>query len=187
MMRTAISPRLATSRQSKRGLVRSELMPSHPEDAVARRRQRCAARSRREPQAEHSAGIGRIDNAVVPEPGGGVIRRALLLVLGANRRGERLLLLARPRATAGLDAIPAYGRQNGRRLFAAHDGNPGVRPHPQEAWVVRTAAHAVIAGAEGTADDDGEFGDDRARHRCDQLGAVLGDAAVLVLAADHEP
>src|SRR3954467_863928 len=104
----AISPRLATRRQSKRGFTRS-----HPKDAVAGRRERRAVRGRRQAQTEHPAGVDRIDDAVVPEPSGRVVRRALLLVLRADRCGERLLFLGRPRAAAGFDAVPANGREYG--------------------------------------------------------------------------
>jgi hypothetical protein len=48
------------------------------------------------------------------------------------------------------------------------------------------AAHAVVAGAEAAADQHGELGHLGGGDGGDHLGAVLGDAAVLVLAADHE-
>ena len=38
----------------------------------------------RKAQAQHVAGLGRLDDAIVPEPGGGVIGRALLLELAAR-------------------------------------------------------------------------------------------------------
>jgi hypothetical protein len=60
-----------------------------------------------------------------------------------------------------------------------------VGPHPQEARRVGAAAHAVVAGAEAAADDDGELGHGRRGHGRDHLGAVA-NAFVLVLAADHE-
>ena len=45
---------------------------------------------------------------------------------------------------------------------------------------------AVVAGAERAADHHGELRHGGARDRRHQLGAVLGDAAGLVLAPDHE-
>ena len=51
---------------------------------------------------------------------------------------------------------------------------------------VGAAAHAVVARPEGAAGDDGELRHLRARHGHDQLGAVPGDTARLVLLADHE-
>jgi hypothetical protein len=51
---------------------------------------------------------------------------------------------------------------------------------------VGAAAHAVVAGAEAAADQHGELGHLGGGDGGDHLGAVLGDAAVLVLAADHE-
>ena len=44
----------------------------------------------------------------------------------------------------------------------------------------------VVAGAERAADDHGELGHARRGDGGDHLGAVLGDAAGLVVAADHE-
>src|SRR5690606_21587894 len=111
MIRTAISPRLATStaggspvRQAgacPRGPVvvivnlSSDTVGSHPEDAVAHGLQRCAAGGR-QAQAEHGAGVRGVDHAVVPQPGGGVVGFALLLVLLADGRLEALLLLGAP-------------------------------------------------------------------------------------------
>src|SRR5215216_726366 len=53
---------------------------SHPEDAVGRRRDRGVGGGG-QPHAEDPAGVDGIDHAVVPEPGGGVVRRALGVVL----------------------------------------------------------------------------------------------------------
>src|ERR1043165_6195494 len=72
------------------------------------------------------------------------------------------------------------------RLLAAHDRDARVRPHPQEARRVGAAAHAVLPGAEGAAEDHGEFRHPGGGHRGDHLGAVLGDAAGLVLLARSE-
>ncbi len=69
----------------------------------------------------------------------------------------------------------------------AHHRDSRVRPHPQQAWVVRASAHPVVARAERAADDDREFRDDRVRHGVHHLRAVLRDAGALVLAADDEP
>ena len=76
--------------------------------------------------------------------------------------------------------------QHAGGLFGAHHADSRVRPHPQKAWVVGAAAHAVVTGAETAADDHGEFRHLGAGHGVDQLGAVLGDAASLILLPDHE-
>src|SRR3954447_22970106 len=119
--RSAISPRLATSRvwimcpllsvgldapaapsflgrracstwpRPRAALVpRASLRVSHPEDAVRRRRYRGVGGDG-QAHAEDAAGVGGLDDPVVPEPGGGVVGRALRLVLVADRRLERLL------------------------------------------------------------------------------------------------
>src|SRR3546814_944650 len=94
------------------------------------------------------------------------------------------MTLAFPTPRSSVRSVTANGRQHGGRLLAAHHRDARVRPHPQEARSVGTAAHAVIAGPEAAAEDDGELRHPRAGHRRDQLGAVLGDDARLVAAAD---
>src|SRR4051795_10374020 len=102
--RTAISPRLATSTvsniRSSPGTSGAESPESHPEDAVSELAQRRVG-ARREGEPQHGAGLRGIDHAVVPEAGGGVVRVSLVLVLLADRRLERLLLLRRPLLAPG--------------------------------------------------------------------------------------
>ncbi len=126
------------------------------------------------------------DDAVVPEPGGRVVGMPLALVLLEDRRLEGRLLLGAPAPALALEAVAADLRQHVRRLLAAHHRDPRVRPHPQEARPVGAPAHAVVAGAEAAADDHGELRHLGAGDRGHQLGAVLGDAARLVFAPDHE-
>src|SRR3954449_11815433 len=122
--RTAISPRLATSTVSN---IRS----SHPEDAVAELAQRRVG-ARGEGEPEHGAGLRGIGHTVVPEAGGGVVRVALVLVLLADRRLERLFLLRRPLPAAGLGTVAADLGQHAGRLLAAHHRDAGVGPGEQE-------------------------------------------------------
>src|SRR5688500_6665805 len=103
MIRSAISPRLATSRVL--------LVMSHPEDAVGGIGERAGLCGDREPHAEHPAGVSGVDDAVVPQPGGGVVRRPLPLVLVEDRGLELRLLVLAPLAAARLDAVAADGRQ----------------------------------------------------------------------------
>ncbi len=142
-----------------------------------------AVERRREREPEHPARVGGVDDAVVPQPRAGVVRMALALVLRADRRPERLLVLRAPLPALGLDRVAADRRQHRGRLLAAHHRDPRVGPHPQEARLEGAAAHAVVAGAVAAADDDGELRHLRAGHRGDHLGAVAGDAAGLVLLA----
>src|SRR5262249_25604770 len=51
---------------------------------------------RRQAEAEHHPALGRIDDAVVPQPRARVIGMALLLILGADRRLERFFFLRAP-------------------------------------------------------------------------------------------
>src|SRR3954466_9686210 len=96
MTRTAISPRLATRTVSKVW----EVISSHPEDAVGHGLQRSLCNDRK-CQADHRSGVGGIDDAVVPQPCRGVVRVALVLVLLADGRLERLFLLGGHVATDG--------------------------------------------------------------------------------------
>src|ERR1700741_4012704 len=121
--RTAISPRLAIRTVWN--------MRSHPEDAVADGfERRVAGGGQGEP--EHRAGVGRVDHAVVPEPRGGVVRVALVLVLGADRVLEPLLVGRRPLVAARFELVAANGGEDGGRLLATHPGDPRVGPHPEE-------------------------------------------------------
>jgi hypothetical protein len=81
MMRTAISPRLATS------TFVMVVMRSHPEDAVAGVGHRDTGDDV-EGEAEHVAGLRGLDHAVVPEPRGGVVGAALAFVLVADGRSN---------------------------------------------------------------------------------------------------
>src|SRR6266568_4800038 len=92
--RTAISPRLAMSTVSNKAV--SLNGASHSEDAIADRRQRRVGR-RGQGEAEHGSGVLRVDHAVVPQPGGRVVRAALFLVLLPDRLLERLFVVGRPR------------------------------------------------------------------------------------------
>src|SRR5665213_1438360 len=178
-MRQAISPRLAIR------MVLNMRLPSHAEHAEARlgnRYRKTCGQS----QAEAHAGIGRVDDAVVPEPCGGVVGMPLLLVLGAYGCGKLRLFVCTPLTAPGADRVPPHGRQHARRLLPAHDADARVRPHPQEARPIGAAAHGVIAGAEAAADDHGEFRHLSAGHCRNHLGAVPGDALVLDLASHHE-
>src|SRR5690606_18897122 len=85
-----------------------------------------------------------------------------------------------------LQLIPFHGGEYGGRLFAAHHGDLGVGPHPQEAWAVRPATHRVVARSVGAADDDRELGNAGTGDGGDHLGAVLRDTSGLVVAPDHE-
>src|SRR3954471_18939392 len=97
MTRTAISPRLATRtvlnipslRSPKVSKILVVVIPSHPEDAVGDRFQ-WRLGDHRERQSNNGSGVGRIDHAVVPQPCGGVVRVALVLVLLADRGLEGL-------------------------------------------------------------------------------------------------
>src|SRR4051812_40361973 len=169
------------SRASAADILRS----LHAEDAEARLLERGLLHDfEREP--EHAARVGGVDDAVVPQPGAGVIGVSLALVLLANRRLEAFLFLRGPLAAAALDAVALHRGEHRRRLLAAHHRDACIRPGPQEARVECTPAHAVVARAERAAEDHRELGHLRARHGGDHLRPVPRDALVLVFLPDHE-
>src|SRR5205807_2873810 len=138
-------------------------------------------------ERQNGPGLGRVDDAVVPQPRRAVVGAALLLVLRQNRSGQRLLLLAGHRLAFAAQLIVFDGQKNGRGLLAPHDGDSGIGPHPEEAGLVRAAAHRVVPRAVGPAEDHRDPRHARGRHRVHHLGAGPGDAGGLVLAADDEP
>src|ERR1051326_8332546 len=158
---------------------------SHSKDAETRLRDRRVVRDR-QPEAEVAARVGGVDDAVVPEARGRVVRAPFALVLREHRIGDLALLFGAQLLAVARELIALHGRQHAGGLLAAHDADPRVRPHPEKARRVRAAAHPVVPGAERAADDHRELRHDRAGHRVHQLRAVLGDAAALVLPADHE-
>src|SRR5690348_824230 len=178
------SGRLSVTVATPRASCETSTAPmSHPEDpemglfngrVEARRNRHC----------QHAARVLRIDDAVVPQPGAGIIGMALAFVLLADCRLEAVLLRLGPGLAAR--AVAPHRRQHVGRLLAAHHRDARIGPRPQEARRIGAAAHGVIAGAETAADDDREFRHVGAGDRGDHLGAVLGDAAGLVFLADHE-
>ena len=122
---------------------------------------------------QHPARVQRIDDAVVPQPGGGVVGRSLAGVALAD---PRLALRLRPAVTVAPRSPPTSEQHLGG-LLAAHHGDARVGPHEEQPGRVGATAHPVVARAERAADDDGELRHLRVGHRRDHLGAVLGDAA----------
>ena len=137
-------------------------------------------------QSQDAARVERIDDAIIPEPRGRVVRMPLTLELLADRRFQLLFLGGAQGAPAALQCLALDGRQHAGGLLAAHDRGARVRPLKQEARAVGAAAHRVIAGAEAAADDHGVLRHRRAGHGRHQLGAVLGNAARLRGLAHHE-
>ncbi len=111
---------------------------------------------------------------------------ALQFVLGADRCHEGRFFVGAPGLAGGLQAVTPDGCQHLRRLLAAHHRDACIGPHPQETRRVRPTAHAVVASAKGTPDDDRELRDPGAGDGGHHLGAIAGNAAIFVFATDHE-
>ncbi len=142
-----------------------------------------AARSDR---ARTSRRFAWVDDAVVPQPGAGIKRMRLALEHLQRRAFERLFRGVGPCLARTLHIGTPDLRQNARRLGPAHHRDARRGPGPEEPRVIGPARHAVIARPERAADDHGDLRHRRCRHRRHHLGAVPGDALVLVFAADHE-
>src|SRR5215469_12074699 len=114
-MRQAISPRLATSR-----LLITRVSWLHAEHAKACRLLRRVAHHR-ERERQHAAGVGRVDDPVVPQPRRGIIRVPLALVLLADRLLEGLLLRRGPVVALGLQLLALDGGEHTRLLLPTQD------------------------------------------------------------------
>src|SRR4051812_47241473 len=110
---------------------------------------------------------------------------SLAFVLFADRRFERVFLFATPPFAGRFQSVATHGGEDARSLFAAHYADARVRRHPEHARLITATAHRVITRTETAADDHGEFRHVRTRDRSDHLRAILGNAGMLVFAADH--
>src|SRR5882672_12874653 len=118
MMRQAISPRFAMRIES--------IIALHPEDAVRALARVWRIASSRQRECQHAPRVRRIDDPVVPQACRGVVRVALLLVLGTNLLLEGALLFRRPLLTARFLAFTAHDREHRGGLLAAHHRNARV-------------------------------------------------------------
>src|SRR5918996_935087 len=116
------------------------LHPEHAEVGALDRRVERGGQAER----QDGARLRRIDDAVVPQPGAGVIGVTLALVLVTDRRLESFLFVLRPALPRALQVVAAHLREHVSRLLAAHHRDAGVRPHPQKARSVRAPAHGVV-------------------------------------------
>src|SRR4051794_888019 len=100
------------------------ILASHPEHAELRRRDR-GVEGGGDAEPQRHTGIGRIDDAIIPQPGAGVIGMALVLVLVADRSLEGFFVLRTPALALSLHAIAAHLGQHASRLLSPHHRNAG--------------------------------------------------------------
>src|SRR5690606_38138675 len=110
---------------------------SHAKDAEARFFGRHPG-AESERLAEPAARLGRLDDAVVPQPRRGIAGVALARVLLGDRLLEARLVLRGPRPPLLLQRIAPHLREHVRGLAAAHDRDARVGPRPQETRTERT-------------------------------------------------
>src|SRR6218665_1580377 len=137
-------------------------------------------------QAKHVAGFGRVYHAVIPETGTGIGRLCFLGVLVYQGLPERYFFFRTPlHAFFGQRGFFHIGEHAGG-LLTAHDGNTGIGPHEQKAWLIGAATHAVITSTKTSTNDDGEFRNLGAGHCMNHLGTMFGDATFFVFFPHHE-
>jgi hypothetical protein len=141
------------------------------------------ARCQRQTQAEDVAGVGGRDQPVVPQAGGRVVRVGLGLVLSADLGAQRCDLVVG--GVVGVHAGEADVDQHGLGGVGRHGRDPAVGPREEEPRREPAPAHAVVAGAVGTADQHRVLRDGGVGDGGHHLRAVLGDARGLAVAADH--
>ena len=141
---------------------------------------------RRDSERERLSCVHRVQDAIVPEPGGGVVGRPFAFVLVEDRTADGLLLFGAERLALARELVALHGGQHASGLLSTHDRDAGIGPHPEKARIVRASAHSVVAGAERAANDDSKFRDDRVGDGVHHLRPVLRDAASFVLPPDDE-
>ena len=90
------------------------------------------------------------------------------------------------RAAGRLGGVAAHDGEDARQLLGPHHGDAVIGPGEDEAGVVGTAGHGVVARPVAGADHQREVRHRRVGDGVDQLGAVLDDPALLVAGAHHE-
>src|SRR5581483_6870958 len=144
------------------------LLPG-PLDALAARHAQAAD--------DRRAGLARVDDVVDERVSGRDVGVDGLADLGQHALARGL------RVVGGLDQGAA---DDVDRALRPHDRDLGRRPGDDQVGLVGLAAHDVVAGAVGLADDDGDLRHGGARDRVEHLGPVADDPGVLDLRADHE-
>src|SRR5262249_10041925 len=129
---------------------------SHAKDAEAVAALHGVRERRAERDAEHRAGVARVDDAIVPDVPGGVPGVRLLADLLGHHRVQGLVLRSVEGLARALGRLTAHDREHARELLGAHDRDAMVRPGEEEARIVGLAGHAVVAGAVRAADHHGE-------------------------------
>jgi len=168
------------------------LHPKHPEPRLFILQ--APSHSYLQPHCQHPPRMRRRNNAIIPKP---------------RRRIDRLAFAFDPSLQLRIHGL-ADRLHDRAQLLRAHDADLGLWPHPEEArgvgasTVVAKSApmlrgvewsyverggslpHPIITRAGASTYDDSEFGHVGTRNCGDELGAVLGYAALFGVGADHE-
>src|SRR3954471_1047580 len=136
---------------------------------------------------EHVTCFVRLNNSIYPAARGAIANVGLLFVTLFHLRPKILQFLGRRFFVAVL-ARPGKNREHCvRRLRCAHYRITRIRPRDDKSWIIRFAAHCVIACAKRSANDNSDLRHDRIAHRVHELRAATDDPALFGIATDHEP
>src|ERR1700737_2740497 len=135
---------------------------------------------------ERIARVDRIQDAVIPQFGGRIVRALLALIGLQHRLTDCGDLLRREYLTLPLHLLDLDIAENVCSLLRSHDRSLRTRPGEEKARIEGTTRHAVDTRAKGAVTVNRELGHACAGNGHDELRAILGDATSLVFLADHE-
>lgn len=136
--------------------------------------------------AQHITGVARVNDPIVQQDR----RRPIALAVSLHAIPEpidaginvfRLQFDPLGLCTVGLD-----GSHHAGQLVGTHDAASANGPGEEESRLIGAAAHGIVSCAVGSAQDDRNVRHGRAADGGHELRALLDDARVLGLGADHE-
>mmetsp|Transcript_43437 Transcript_43437/g.93051 ORF Transcript_43437/g.93051 Transcript_43437/m.93051 type:complete len:374 (+) Transcript_43437:504-1625(+) len=169
---------------------RSDPIRSHAENPKVSDILKAAARipgDDAEASPQDVSGVSRINDAIIPNPGSGVVGVPLLLVLVQSWLPElRNFLVGHQGFALPLQLVLLHCGQHIGGLGTTHHADARVGPHEEEARVVSPSAHAVISSPMAAGDDHCDLRNISTSNGVHHLGTISSDPSILVRFADHE-
>src|SRR5271154_6325235 len=103
--------------------------------------------------------MSRIDDCVDPEPCRGVARVSLVFICGADGLMQFLLVRVSELLAFAFELLDFDFDKRAGSGIAAHDRIPRGRPRKNEPWIVRFAAHRVVASPKAATANHRDFWD----------------------------
>src|SRR5262249_35478105 len=97
-----------------------------------------------------------------------------------------LFVLVHKRCALFAELLLLHREEHAGSLLATHHRDAGTGPHEEQAWGVRTSAHAIVASPKGAPTDAGKPRHVAIGHSHDHFCAIFGDAATFGLHANHK-